>query len=252
MGGSGELRTEMDDAPMNSASERLTLRREVARKALHLVFVVVPVAYAFGLLRGYLVAALGAGATVAVIIELARAWHAPTRERFVRWVGVLLREHEHARWSGATWMVLSMLALAAFAPRGVAIAAMWAISAGDAAAALVGRAFEGRGVRGARLAEDVMREPAVTARAERDGSVVATGVGDGRAGGKTIRGSVACFVVTLVGALVLAHLSPVESAVAAALAAVAERYGGRMGVDDNVRIAAAVAVGILLWHKMFS
>ena len=30
----------------------------------------------------------------------------------------------------------------------------------------------------------------------------------------------------------------------------AERFGE--GVDDNVRIAAAVAVGILLWHKMFS
>ena len=232
---------------MGTAPARLTLRREVARKGLHLVFVVVPVAYALGLPRGYLVAALGAGATVAVIIELARAWHAPTRERFVRWVGVLLREHEHARWSGATWMVLSMLALAAFAPRSVAIAAMWAISAGDAAAALVGRAFERRSVR---EAEDVTRGPALTAQRELGASVVAMGVGAGRAGGKTIRGSAACFVVTLAGALLLAHLSPVESVVAASLATVAERPGG--WVDDNVRIAAVVALGILLWHKMFS
>ena len=71
-----------------------------------------------------------------------------------------------------------------------------------------------------------------------------------RSGGKTIRGSVACFAVTLAGALALAHLSPVESVVAATLATVAERFGE--GVDDNVRIAAAVALGILLWHMVFS
>jgi dolichol kinase len=204
---------------VNDFPVRLSLRREVARKALHLVFVVVPVAYAFGLPRGYLVTALGVASAVAVVIELARTWHAPTRERFVRWVGTLLREHEHARWSGATWMVLSMLALAALAPRGVAVAAMWAISAGDAAAALVGRAFERRG-------------------------------GGQRVAGKTIRGSAACFVVTLAGALLLARLSLVESVVAAALATAAERPRG--WVDDNVRIAAVVALGILLWHKMFS
>jgi dolichol kinase len=228
---------------MNEVSARLSLRREVARKALHLVFVVVPVAYAFGLPRRWLVTALGAAGVAAVIIELARASHAPTRERFVRWVGVLLREHEHARWSGATWMVLSMLALAALVPRGVAVAAMWAISAGDAAAALVGRAFERPGETG-----DVTRGPTVTARPEHGGSM---GVRSAeRTGGKTIRGSAACFVVTLAGALALARLSPVESVVAAALATAAERPGG--WVDDNVRIATAVALGILLWHKTFS
>ena len=209
------------------------------------MFVVVPVAYALGLPRGYLVAALGAGATVAVIIELARAWHAPTRERFVRWVGVLLREHEHARWSGATWMVLSMLALVVLAPRGVAVAAMWAISAGDAAAALVGRAFERRG---ASEPTDVTHGPALAKRAERGGSMGAGGTA--HTGSKTIRGSVACFVVTFAGALALAHLSVAESVVAAVLATAAERPGG--WVDDNVRIAAAVAVGILLWHIVFS
>jgi dolichol kinase len=223
---------------------RLSLRREVARKALHLVFVVVPVAYAFGLPRHWLVTALGAAALVAVIIELARARHEATRERFVRWVGVLLREHEHARWSGATWMVLSMFALAAFVPRGVAVAAMWAISAGDAAAALVGRAFERRGQE-----RDVTGGPALTTQPESGGSMGVQSA-ERRRGGKTIRGSVACFVVTLAGALALARLSPVESVVAAALATAAERPGGWL--DDNVRIAAAVALGILLWHKVFS
>ncbi len=232
--------------PVNGASTRLTLRRELARKALHLVFVVVPVAYAFGFPRAWLLAVLGAGAIVAVAVELARAWHAPARERFLRWVGVLLREHEHARWSGATWMVLSMLGVAAFAPRGVAVAAMWAISAGDAAAALVGRAFERRG--GVRESGGQARG---TAGAGRAGDAESMGVnGAKRAGGKTVRGSLACFAVTLAGALALAHLPPAESVAAAALATVAERYGEP--VDDNVRIAATVALGIALWHKVFS
>ena len=211
---------------MSTVQARLSLRREVARKALHLIFVVVPVSYAFGLPRGLLVAALGAAAFAAVVIELARAWHPPTGERFARWVGVLLREHEHTRWSGATWMVLSMLGLVALAPPDVAIAAMWAISAGDAAAALVGRAFDrGAAVRGAAVVP-------------------------GDAGRKTIRGSAACFIVTLAGALALAQLSPAEGVAAAALATAAERPGG--WVDDNVRIAVVVAMGILLWRKVFS
>jgi dolichol kinase len=200
---------------------RLSLRQEVARKALHLVFVVVPLSYAFGFPRRLLVLALGAASVAAVTIELARAWHSPTRERFARWVGVLLREHEHTRWSGATWLVLSMLGLAALAPRQAAIAAMWAISAGDAAAALVGRAFD--------------RESAAAPE---------------RRVHKTIRGSIACFLMSLVGALALARLSPVESVVAALLATAAERPRG--WVDDNVRIAVVVSVGILLWHKTFS
>jgi dolichol kinase len=231
---------------MKGASERLSLRREVARKALHLVFVVVPLAYALGLPDSWLVTALGAAAVAAVTIELARAWHAPTRERFVRWVGVLLREHEHVRWSGATWMVLSMLGLAALVPLGVAVAGMWALSAGDAAAALVGRSLERRGAE--RVTADVTRGGGLTKQAGGSGSMGVEGIG--RSGGKTIRGSIACFVVTLGGALLLARLSPAESVVAAVLATGAERWGEP--VDDNVRIAVAVALGILLWHKVFS
>jgi len=239
--------------PVSGASARLTLRREVARKALHLVFVVVPVTYAFGLPRRWLVAALGAAAVVAVTIEVARAWHAPTRERFVRWVGALLREHERARWSGATWMVLSMLGLAALVPHGVAVAAMWAISAGDAAAALVGRTLERREARvdAAHAQRGPASAPAPAERLDCGESMGAKEVGGGAgAGGKTIRGSAACFFVTLAGAAALAQLSLVESVVAAVLATVAERFGEP--VDDNVRIGAAVALGILLWHKVFS
>lgn len=197
----------------------LSVRREVARKALHLLFVIVPVSYAAGLPRIPLVIMLATAAVLALVVEVARAWHPATRERFGRAVGMLLREHEQARWSGATWLVLAMLGLAALAPPDVAIAGMWTVSAGDAAAALVGRALGRRG-------------------------------GPGGGTGKTVRGSAACFVVSLCGALALAHLSLVEGVLAASLATAAERPSGWM--DDNARIAIAVAGGILLWRMMFS
>jgi dolichol kinase len=197
----------------------LSLRREVARKALHLTSVIAPVAYAAGLPRRLLVAGLAVLALIALVVELARTRHEALRAHFHGVLGALLREHELARWSGATWLLLALLSLALLAPRDVAIAGMWAVSVGDAVAALVGRAFT---------------PPAPSlARA-----------------GKTGIGSAACFLATLLGALALAHLSPAEGLVAAASATAAERPASR--VDDNIRIAAAVAVSLLVWRVAFS
>jgi dolichol kinase len=199
----------------------LPFRRELARKALHLSSVVVPVAYAVGLPRTTLVAALAVLALVALVVELARMRHDALRAHFHGVLGPLLRDHELARWSGATWLVLALLALALWAPRDVAIAGMWAVSVGDAAAALAGRAFT---------------PPALPPSRAR--------------GSKTVVGSAACFVATLIGALALAHLPVSQGLLAAACATAAEYPTSR--VDDNVRIAAAVALGLLVWRMTFS
>src|SRR5690242_18344684 len=117
---------------------QISFRQELARKSLHITSVVVPVGYAVGLSRKLLLIALSFAAVVALTVELARAYHTAARHHFHRLVGVLLREHEHLRWSGATWLVLAFLALVLIAPREVAVAGMWALSIGDAAAAIVG------------------------------------------------------------------------------------------------------------------
>lgn len=200
----------------------LSLRRELARKALHLTSVVVPVAYAAGLPRRTLIGALALLALIALVVELVRARHAALQAHFHGVLGPLLREHELARWSGATWLVLALLGLVLWTPRDVAIAGMWAVSVGDAAAALAGRAFA-----------------ALRPRPARE-----------RSGRKTGVGSAACFLVTLGGALTLAHLAPGEGLVAAASATAAEWPAHR--VDDNVRIALAVAVSVLVWRFAFS
>jgi dolichol kinase len=190
----------------------LSLGREFARKALHLAFMVVPIVYAAGVPRRAIVAVLAALALIALVVELVRTRHEAARAHFHGLLGALLREHELERWSGATWLVLALLGLALWAPRDIAIAGMWAVSVGDAVAALAGRA---------------LARPAPPGR-------------------KTWIGSAACFAVTLLGSLALAHLPLGEGVLAAASATAAERPASR--VDDNIRIAAAVAASLLVWR----
>ena len=174
-------------------------------------------------------AVLAAGCAVALAVELARARHGATRIVFTRVTGRLLRLHEHERWSGATWLLLAFLGATVVAPRDVAISAMWAIAVGDAAAAMVGRAVARRtSLRGRRS----QHSPRVDESS------------------KTFAGSAACFALTLMGALVVARVTVTESLIAAAAATAAERPSTRL--DDNLRIAAAVVGGILLWRIMFS
>ena len=197
------------------SSRVLPVRRELARKAIHLTTAVAPVAYAAGFERLPLATLLGLALAVALAVELGRVSHAGTRGIFQRTAGPLLREHEHARWAGATWLFLAFLGAVLLLPPAVAVAAMWAVAAGDAAAAVVGRAVGRHRVWGS---------------------------------GKTIEGSAACWAATFAGALLLAALPLAESVVAASAATLAE-LPARPG-DDNVRIIAAVGGGILLWRLL--
>lgn len=202
--------------------DALTLRRELARKALHITSASVPLAYAAGLPRGVLLAVLAALLAIALAVELGRARSARVRTHFTRATGALLRAHEHHRWSGATWLLVAFALAALLFPRDVAVAAMWAVALGDAGAAVVGRWLG--------------RRPLPAALA--GGS------------GKTLEGSAACAVVTLLGAVFVARLGAGGSVVAAIVAAVAEAPSRPL--DDNVRVALAVGGGILLWRMVFS
>jgi dolichol kinase len=183
-----------------------TLRHELARKAIHLGSAAVPVAYAAGLPRRWLLVALGGALAVAVTVELARHRVPRARATFDRTVGALLRAHERDRWSGATWMCLAYLLAALLFARPVAVAAMLGVALGDAAAAVAGRWWSARTVRSA-------------------------------ASGKTWVGTAACALVTLAAALVVARLPMLAAVAGAVAAALAERPAGPL--DDNVRIALA-------------
>lgn len=206
----------------------LALRYELARKALHLTAAAAPLSYAFGLQRRTLLVLLCVLGAVAVGVELARRRMPRVRLLFKRATGPLLREHERKGWSGATWMLLAFIAVVALAPRAAAIAAMWAVAVGDAVAAVVGRALARR------------RELLAAARGET--------VPPRR--GKSVAGSTACFVATLVGALWLAGLTPAVSVVVAFAATLAE--WPRVPLDDNLRVAGAVAGAAVLCNFLLA
>jgi dolichol kinase len=225
----------------------MSLRRELARKLLHVSTAVVPVAYAAGLPRTIVGATLAALALIALAVELSRR-HATGAAAFTRATGTLLREHEHAgAWAGATWLLLAFLLAVLAYPLDVAVAAMLGVSLGDAAGAVVGRWWGER-----------RRSPHVSSR------VGDTLAGDTPAGdmladakpvgiaptAKTWAGTIACAVATALGALLVARLSPGASLLAGALAAAAERP--RWRIDDNLRIVIAVGTGILLCRLAFS
>ncbi len=197
----------------------MRLRHELARKALHLFSLAAPLAYAFGFPRGGLLLVLALAALCALGVEIGRAAHEPARRLFMDAFGELLRVHEMARWTGATWLVIALLLAVALYPRDVAIAAMWSVSAGDAAAALAGLWW-------ARLR------------------------GTGASNGKTVAGSVACLLVSAAGAMLLAGFGVGESVAIGVVAAAAERPSRPL--DDNLRVVLAVGIGILLWRMALS
>ena len=192
------------------------MRRELARKAIHLLSATVPVAYAAGASRATMLWTLGAATLGAILIEIVRRVHAPAQYALDRTVGPLFRAHEHASVTGATWLAVSLLLAAAALPRDFAIATMWAVAVGDPAAALVGRTL-GR----LRLHPD----------------------------GKSVEGAAACLATTFAGAALIAALPLALAASAGAAAALAEWPRGPF--DDNLRIATAVGA-TLVALRMFA
>lgn len=187
-----------------------SLRGELARKAVHLATAALPVAWAQGVLTAQAVrTSLSAAVVVALGVEAVRRWHGRSAELFTSTVGWMLRPHEGRHLTGATWLAAAMAACAWFAPQPAAIAALWAAAVGDASAAVVGRSLAAR--RG--TAHDA---------------------------GKSLIGSAAAAASTALGCRWLVGASwPVATALGI-IAALAE--WPRRPLDDNLRVAAAVAI----------
>jgi dolichol kinase len=192
------------------------MKRELARKALHLVFAAVPLSLTVGVPRIVVLALLGGMLAVAVAIEITRARVAAVGAAFTRTVGPLLRQEESERWTGATWLILVCLAAVWVLPVPGAIAVTWAAAVGDASAALVGIPLGGRLIR----------------------------LTPNGGHGKSVEGSAACFLVSFFGAYQLAGLSLRLALILAAAATVAE--WPRSVIDDNVRVGAATTAVLII------
>lgn len=189
-----------------------TVRTELLRKAIHLATAGIPVAYALGAPASVVRTGCLALAALALLVELARRTSPAAQQAFERLTGRLLRPHEAAgALTGATWMFVAYAALAWGASRPVAVAAMWAIAAGDATAALVGR-FTAR-----------RRWP----------------------WGKSFEGAAAMALVATLGGWLLAGFAIPAAAVLGLAAAAAE--SAPLPGDDNLRVAVVTFVtGMLL------
>jgi dolichol kinase len=151
-----------------------------------------------------MLALLGAALGVAIVVEVARRRSTVAASRFEGAVGALLRPRDRAGLAGATWLLLGFLMAVLAAPVAAAVTGMWAVSAGDASAAVVGRI-----VGGPRLL-----------------------------GEKTWAGTLAALAMTAAGAWGLAGLAWPVALLAGATAAAAELPSGP--IDDNLRIALSV------------
>lgn len=192
-----------------NAARAVSLRAEVARKALHLATAAIPIAWGLQLVEARTVqVGLAVAALVAVTVELLRRVSPSVERAFVGAFGTLLRAHEQRAITGATWLALGMAAVAWIAPTRAAIVALWAAAVGDATAALVGRAVS-------------------HARAS-------------SAARKTLVGSLAATVSTAAGALWLVR-APLWIALTLGVVAAAAEWPARP-LDDNVRIVGAVAL----------
>ena len=185
--------------------------QELSRKTLHLATASVPVCLAFGLPQRLVAAILVGLFGVACVVEFARRRSPTVAAWFNATVGGMLRPHEASNGvTGATWLLAAFALTTLAAPLSAAIAATWAGAMGDASAAVVGTAW----------------------RRWRGGS------------GKSLAGSLACAATSALGAWWLAGVTPGWAALLGVIAALAERPAS--GLDDNVRVTAAVALAAVV------
>jgi dolichol kinase len=187
-------------------------RGELARKALHLLVAILPIAYSRGASRELIVGLFGTGTVVALLMEGAR-WGSPAFRRvFSRRLGPILKPREHTSTTGATWLWPSCLAAVLLLSREAAVSAVWCATVGDPLAALAGSGYHAW-----------------------RGSASGTG--------KTFVGSAACLGASFAGIVGLTHYSIVPAATIALAATVFERLP--LTIDDNVRVSAAA--GVTAW-----
>jgi dolichol kinase len=143
-----------------------------------------------------------------LVAELLRLGHRSVRNVFSRLFGSMIRDHEHASFTGSTFFLVGSLLTVCVFPTAVAVAALCFLILGDSVAALIGRS-----------------------------------VGRTRLfGGKTLEGAVANLLVCFgVGAALL----PLPLAAAGAVAtAVVELLP--IPLDDNLRIPLAAGAAMEL------
>jgi dolichol kinase len=182
---------------------------EVHRKLIHLASSIVPIAI-YILPPDLGVAAAAGGLIGAIAVDLARL-RIPAFGAFMkRTFGMALRPHEANELTGSTFLCLAALVTIVLFPVPIAVSALFFLTLGDTAAALVGQRWG--------------RTPLMP--------------------GKTLEGTLACLVTcTLV--VVLMPGIPLAAGIAGALVATGLELVGTAAIDDN--FGMPVLSGLVMW-----
>jgi len=119
---------------------------ELRRKAIHLAFVLLPLALLHDWLpwprsHGEWALLLLAAAAAAAIVDLMRLHDRRVKGLVMRYFGPLIRKHEKQNLLGSTYLLLAALLAFEIFPRPIAAAAIGMTVLGDGVAAIVGKAY---------------------------------------------------------------------------------------------------------------
>jgi len=183
---------------------------EFGRKAVHLSAIAIPIGYYFLPTKTgkTILLALTLVSRTADVIRL----NAPRiRTFFFMFFGRLIRDHERYSLLGSTYLLLSSLICAYAFDKPIASAALAFLIVGDTVAALVGKS-----------------------------------IGRIRIFGKTLEGSIACFLVCLAVGWFIPELTLSQAIAGAAMATLIELLP--VPLDDNLRIPLAAGFTMALIH----
>jgi dolichol kinase len=197
--------------------DRLEFRYEVARKAIHLSSLSIPIIYWF-ISRELALILLVPLFSGFFLIDLLKNFFTPVSVWYHNTFGAMLRTHElkqgKAHLNGATYIVMAALLLVLFFPKIIAVAAFTMVAVSDTLAAIIGKTF-----------------------------------GKHRFGQKSVEGSVAFFLSALVVVVIVPGLNPFIGIIMATSGTLTEAFIVRIGefkIDDNLSIPlVSASVGTL-------
>lgn len=203
-------------------NDRLGMRFEVARKAIHISSLAIAVIYCH-ITRELALTLLVPLFLGFFSVDLLKNFRGPVSDWYHRTFGYMLREHElegeKIHMNGATCITLSALLLVLFFPKIIAITAFSMVSVSDTMAALVGKTF-----------------------------------GRHRFGHKSLEGSAAFFVSALAIVAVVPNIDPLAGLTMALAGTLAEAFVFRIAgfrIDDNLTIPLAAATTGMLYYALF-
>lgn len=190
----------------------MSLIAEAKRKALHFSSSWVPLAYYIIPEQAGKIALLTAAA-VFLFLDVLRLHEPKIGRLFHRLFGELVREHEKNTLLGSTSLVISALLTAYCFEKGIVVASLLFLTVGDTTAALIGKTY-----------------------------------GKTAIFGKTLEGSLSCFLACSAIAIVVPGIPPFVGIVGALTATLFELLP--IPIDDNFRIplAAGFAMQLLMPH----